>query len=52
MIQVRIIYKLSNGWIVEYEDVKYILNDWDIIYIDHKPYTYPNKLVQKYIPVV
>lgn len=48
MIEVSVVYHLSHGYVVNYARTLYILNDWDIIFIDNKAYTYPNKLTQRY----
>lgn len=48
MLQIMIVYHLSNGYVVQYGNTRYILNDWDITFIDGQAYTYPDKLIQVY----
>jgi hypothetical protein len=48
MIEVNIIYHLSNGYVVDYGGTLYILMDQDILFVGNKTYTLPNKLTHRY----
>jgi hypothetical protein len=48
MIEVNVVYHLSNGYVVNYGGTLYILMDQDIMFIGSKAYTLSNKLVTRY----
>jgi hypothetical protein len=48
MIEVHVFGVLSAGWIVEYGNTMYLIRNEDILFINSKAYTLPNKLVQRY----
>lgn len=48
MVEIFIVYYLSDGYVVYYNGALYVLMDQDILFQDSKAYTYPNKLVASY----
>lgn len=48
MVQVDIVYELSNGFVVDFDGTLYVLSDNDLLFSGSRVYTYPNKLVQRY----
>ncbi len=48
MIKVRVVYQLSDGYVVEYNKIRYILTQAEIFYSGPQAYTYPDKLKRLY----
>jgi len=48
MVIVIILFKLMDGWVVEYNTRRYLLGNEDIYFNNNTAYTYLNKLNRPY----